>query len=55
MTFDREMQRALMEDAQKLRDMGVECDDPFFFSTEEDECEEPPAAERPEGENNGKD
>ena len=29
--FDREMQRALMLDAQKLRDEGVDCDDPIFL------------------------
>lgn len=35
--FDREMQRALLADAQKLRDMGVDEPDPIFFSTPEDE------------------
>jgi hypothetical protein len=31
-TFDREMQQALLADAQKLRDMGEECADPIFGS-----------------------
>ena len=34
--FDDEMQDALMADAQKLRDMGVPCADPVFFSTADD-------------------
>lgn len=36
MSFDREMQRALMMDAQKLRDMGVDAPDPLFLDAGED-------------------
>lgn len=29
--MDEEMQKALMEDAKKLRDLGVPTDDPIFL------------------------
>lgn len=33
--IDREMHRALMADAQKLRDEGVDCPDPIFIDDED--------------------